>query len=639
MANLVLTTQCNRTCAYCFTGARKPARVMRLRDAETALDLVAASGLEQVRLLGGEPTLHPEFAQVVGAALGRGLRVLVFSNGLMPPAALAALLEAPEGRCQVMLNVNLEPGQPEEEAARVAVVAGALGERAFVGVNIPSPGLPLAKAAQFAVEHGLSRVLRVGLAQPRLDRQNRFLHPRHYRRVGEELETLLDEIEPQGFGLGLDCGFVPCMFRPEFLQRVGSALSDLGRRCSPIPDVLPDLTAVHCFPLGELDQLPLSGLGTVQEARELLRQRLAGWAPTGALRECEGCDLRRSGDCLGGCRAAALLRAHRGALGGRGARREGARPDPGEKWAIPYVDQPPEFWDEVKEETGERLGAVYFPIGVPGVGSGRPPQPGAHLGALLRSRIVPLSVLVNPIVLPGPPEVVGPRIVDELARLHEEWGVGEATLADARLAELVRARLPGLRLAASCLLEITEQGQAQALEGLFDVLVPSTWLTRQPERLLGLRRAFAGRLRVLVNEGCLDSCLERRQHFYEMALGEGAPGSLCEERLARDPWLRLTGAWILPQHVGELRPCVDEFKLSGRVTLSDPTKYRRVLGAYLHETALWPDEIGAGPASVTQRAALPERLLWHLLACDHACGSCRVCRRATDGSRALEAGA
>ena len=116
-----------------------------------------------------------------------------------------------------------------------------------------------------------------------------------------------------------------------------------------------------------------------------------------------------------------------------------------------------------------------------------------------------------------------------------------------------------------------------------------------------------------------------------MAQGGAFPSSLCGDRLAREPWLRLTGAWILPQHLSELDPCADEFKLAGRITLRDPAQYRRVLRAYLQRRALWPHEIGAGPASVLSRTSLPRAHFQWMLACDHACGDCALCRRAATG--------
>ncbi|MDR1728323.1 MAG: radical SAM protein [Acidobacteriota bacterium] len=657
MANLVLTTACNRRCAYCFAdrdeaaGAASGARPgeMGMDAALAALDWVAASGRSEIRLLGGEPTLHPRFPDILQAALARGLDALVFSNGLMPDAALAALADAPADRCRVMLNLNVGEEAADGDRERSSRAAATLGRRAFVGVNIHRPGLPLAEAVEFAAAHGLRKVVRVGLAHPRPDGGNRWLHPRDYRRVGGELELFLRRVQPDGYALNLDCGFVPCMFGEGFFEMAGLGAAEVGCRCGPIPDVLPDLTAIHCFPLGALDQLPVSGVGTVAEMNGLLQGRLRVFQGVGVFKECARCPLLSDGRCRGGCLATARLRlrTRRAATVPPPATatahgRRGAAPPPtgcGEEppgaaaaktWSIPYIDQPAEFWEGLVAEHGAALREAYFPIGLEGVGSGRPLQPGRHLEGVLRSGVLPMAVLVNPVVLPRPLREIGGRILDEVRRLHDEYGVRNLTVGDVRLAERIKASLPDVRLAASCLQEVAEPAQARLLGGLFDVLVPSTRLLRHPGRLAALRASFGGRLRLIVNEGCLDPCFDRKQHFFEMAgaAGGGAPRSLCEPRLAREPWLRLTGGWILPQHLHLLDAVADQYKLAGRVTLGDPARYRKVLRAYVRRLALWPHEIGGGPASVLARQPVPLEHFQVMASCDHLCADCGYCRRA-----------
>ena len=81
MANLVLTTACSLSCDYCFTrgvwppGA--PRELMSLHTFEGALDFLERSGIREARLLGGEPTLHPDFPQLARSALDRGFRLQI----------------------------------------------------------------------------------------------------------------------------------------------------------------------------------------------------------------------------------------------------------------------------------------------------------------------------------------------------------------------------------------------------------------------------------------------------------------------------------------------------------------------------------------------------------------------------------
>lgn len=81
--NLDLTPACNYACPYCVdldvinTGKR-----IALDDIKRTIDTLVAHGLLSVILIGGgEPTLHKDFAEVVGYIKGKGLQLGIVTNG------------------------------------------------------------------------------------------------------------------------------------------------------------------------------------------------------------------------------------------------------------------------------------------------------------------------------------------------------------------------------------------------------------------------------------------------------------------------------------------------------------------------------------------------------------------------------
>ena len=67
--NLIITDWCNRACPYCFArekvgllGSDAPTRFLSLPDLEFYLEFLVRSGLRELKLLGGEPTLHPQLS-------------------------------------------------------------------------------------------------------------------------------------------------------------------------------------------------------------------------------------------------------------------------------------------------------------------------------------------------------------------------------------------------------------------------------------------------------------------------------------------------------------------------------------------------------------------------------------------------
>ncbi|MEK7407751.1 MAG: radical SAM protein [Acidobacteriota bacterium] len=302
MANISITTVCHRDCGYCFArdAWNGAVRHMTIEDYQRALDFLARSGIDQARLLGGEPTLNPHFPRMVDLALARGLRVLVFTGGLMPEAALQRLEQAPADRVAVLVNVNGdEPGQ--------AHALQRLGRRAVLGFNIHTPAFEPDFLLDLIRQHGLTPSIRFGLAHPSVDGSNRFLHPRHYAAAGERLARFAERARAAGIGLELDCGFVPCMFPPEAWEWIGP-----GAGCAPIPDILPDLTLVACYPLAALGREPLENGRGAGDVRGRFDALFAVYRPAGVFRACSGCALRESGRCEGGCLAAAMLRLRRG---------------------------------------------------------------------------------------------------------------------------------------------------------------------------------------------------------------------------------------------------------------------------------------------------------------------------------------
>lgn len=294
-------------------------------------------------------------------------------------------------------------------------------------------------------------------------------------------------------------------------------------------------------------------------------------------------------------------------------------------WAIPFIDQPPDFWHDLHQQWGDQIEEVYFPMPGDGLGSGRPRQPDQFVDAFLRDAPVSKAVLINPIVLPVAAARIGPPICDALAELHDKFGVNRVTVSDLTLAHLIRERLPQYRITASVLMGIATPQQVAMLDGAVDVIVPDTRLVRDLSGLHRLRRAFGGQLRLMVNEGCLPGCPYRTQHFYEMGYCETYPESLCAPLLAEKPWLRLTGAWVPPQYLHFYDGVYDTLKLAGRVTLQQPERYRTVLGAYITREALPPAELGGGPASLTAPLAVSAAFFEHLLHCAKDCSTCQMC--------------
>lgn len=322
MANLAISATCNRKCAYCFTGdhlsgGTAGGHFLNLRDFEARLDFLDRSGIDQVRLLGGEPTLHPQFPELVKRARARNKKIIVFTNGLMPEEALVCLESLSPEASHVLVNVNEPDDAGKGVLERQRAVLRRLGERAMPGFNIyrmdSNPDFLLSLVAQTHCKPAI----RLGLAHPCLSGANRHLHPKQYRAIGEQIVRLARLAAGNGTRLEFDCGFVRCMFSDADLAVLQATGADVGWRCNPILDVDIQGRVIHCYPLSRLGSLPLAPDTDAPGLRTAFETRTRPYRQAGVFPECSTCPFKAVGDgtssserCPGGCLAAAMRRFH-----------------------------------------------------------------------------------------------------------------------------------------------------------------------------------------------------------------------------------------------------------------------------------------------------------------------------------------
>jgi hypothetical protein len=258
--------------------------------------------------------------------------------------------------------------------------------------------------------------------------------------------------------------------------------------------------------------------------------------------------------------------------------------------------------------------------------SGRPWQPEQFLDDFLRRAPLAKGVLLNPIVLPQPVERMAPNMLIALRKLQDDFGVHKVTVTHPALARIIKERLTGWHITASVLMGIASPVQAWLVQDVVDAITVDTQLVRNLEGLSRVRAAYAGEIRLIVNEACLPGCLFRTQHFYEMGYSDDFPESLCLPLLEEHPWLRLTGAWLLPRHLVFYEGQYDALKLAGRVTLQEAGRYLTVLSAYVDKKPILPRDIGGGPASPLEAIDVSDEWFEFVLHCDKLCHSCTVCR-------------
>jgi hypothetical protein len=218
----------------------------------------------------------------------------------------------------IVVNYN-EPAAlgPDRVALRKKNVAALVAAGARVGFskNFAPGRLEFDYLIEDALIFGVKNV-RYDLAKPRADGKNSHFAraaqnrsaPKEPSRKGESPKEAAKAVvefvkacAKAGLSPGLDCCLPFCLFEPDDLLTLKTLSQPFNGTCRPSVDILPDLSAIHCWPLKNL-RVPLATafdgeIGLVNhfaEAAYESRKNSRSFCP-----DCE----RPPSECQGGCLA------------------------------------------------------------------------------------------------------------------------------------------------------------------------------------------------------------------------------------------------------------------------------------------------------------------------------------------------
>lgn len=310
MSNIILNGNCNRRCAYCFAGESvENAKKMTLDNLTIICDFLERSRKRKVNVLGGEPTLHPEFDVFLEYLFSRGFAVHVFTNGLVSVEMLEAIEKVVKKRrisrrrLKFVVNVNEEKYRMPEETAMQVRTFEKLNRFCSLSFNVFEKECELGFLAQMIADHQLVPEIRLGLAAPVRGKRNRYLSPADYGVIARKISAFSDECQPHGIDMVFDCGFPLCVFTDAELGKLYRHKTQLKFVCRSIPDIDPDLNVFHCYPLSGYFPQKLTHFRDLRDIHFYFETLMAGQGQLpGIFERCRDCEHRRRGMCAAGCK-------------------------------------------------------------------------------------------------------------------------------------------------------------------------------------------------------------------------------------------------------------------------------------------------------------------------------------------------
>lgn len=312
MANVLLTSKCNRSCPYCFAekemAGSPPGQVMSWANLIYIADFLHASGERRVSLLGGEPTLHADFVDFVLYLVERNFDVTVFTNGILSRSKLSAfkthLTGIPRDRLQFVCNLN-DPEQtpaPRQVSKRIEAFLALMGPWTSPGFNIYRTDFNLAFLFDLVNRYGMKRDLRLGITHPLPGASSAYIRPDEMGVVAKRLYDHRELFERLRIRPGLDCGFPLCQFSDEQLGWLYRQCEDVHFGCGPAVDISPDMNVYCCFPFSQVHKRSIFEFDSLNEITDYYTQILHKFREElpGIYRECDGCIHLENRKCDGG---------------------------------------------------------------------------------------------------------------------------------------------------------------------------------------------------------------------------------------------------------------------------------------------------------------------------------------------------
>jgi hypothetical protein len=256
--------------------------------------------IEQVNLLGGEPSLHPQALSFAKELYQLGVSVGFSTNGFWNESFRKEFEKGDFSFLEfeiTYLGKNSYHPKQYEKIKRTFEQLKNLD--VSLGLIIMSPNTPYREHLEICEKYGFD--LRWALLEP----TPKIGLPHHYeslkdlKAMGELVIKMIKEANDKGIYTWADLTVPRCMFSEEQLKYFKNELNDIQFFCPPFFDIDTDLRIWRCLPLAEKDPKKLTDFPSIREAYLYLNNIRESYKHEGVFSECNYCDYLGI-ECSGG---------------------------------------------------------------------------------------------------------------------------------------------------------------------------------------------------------------------------------------------------------------------------------------------------------------------------------------------------
>lgn len=309
MANIALINYCNLNCPYCFANdyiTEEEKHAITMEELDRILEFLSRTRVGRVGLIGGEPTIHPEFDKILKRisefCKTYNTRASIFTNGIRL-YDYARLIDDNMG-CLVNLNHPDVVGKSNwdniiRSLDRMKLCSNI--DRVTLGINLYSTMRGYDYLFDTALKYKKDCV-RVSYVAP-TNQCSSVDKDEYYNNAKEIFIPFVEKAKSLGIRVHLDCNHIPrCYFTEKELDIIESVVDGYHEYCEPVVDITPDFKGTACF--GAYKLYDLSGFDNILEVERYLRfKRLFPLSEANNSGKCSTCNKHDNLSCQGGCLA------------------------------------------------------------------------------------------------------------------------------------------------------------------------------------------------------------------------------------------------------------------------------------------------------------------------------------------------